>query len=98
METGSKTPEQIRQLLTSYGSRAAEGDQWLTRKEIAKHFGVSPDAVAHYAKKKNLEIRVVVTSYFHGTFEQKQPTCQHNLKDFYGWKPLKYRNSEWHQK
>jgi hypothetical protein len=91
------TPEEIKRLLLLDRSPEQQ-DNWLTRKEIAKHFGVSPDAVAHYAKKKNLETRLVLTSTFHGVHEQKQPTCQHNLKDFHSWKPLKYRNSEWHLK
>jgi hypothetical protein len=91
------TPEEIKRLLLLDRSPEQE-KQWLTRKEIAKHFGVSPDAVDHYAKKKNLAKRVELRSYFHGGYEQKQPTNLHNLKDFHGWKPLKYRNSEWHLK
>lgn len=86
------TPKQIKALLPK---KRKEKDVLMTRKELAKHFRVSPDAIDHYAKKKDIPtIREARDTKNNGGV---QVVNLHNLSAFSAWKPMRYKNSEWHQ-
>lgn len=90
------TPKQIKATLPKKRKVKANDDYntLLTRKELARHFRVSPDAIDHYAKKKGLtSIRIELETPNGGG---RQLIVHHRLSDFATWKPMHYRNSEWH--
>ena len=86
------TPKQIK---ASLPKKRKEKDVLMTRKELSKHFMVSPDAIDHYAKKKDIQTfrEARVTKNNGGV----QVLNLHRLSDFSAWKPMRYKNSEWHQ-
>ena len=86
------TPKQIKAL---FPKKRKEKDVLMTRKELAKHFKVSPDAIDHYAKKKDIPVIREARDTKNGG--GVQVVNLHNLSAFSAWKPMRYKNSEWHQ-
>ena len=87
------TPRELKELLPK--KRTEDADVLMTRKELARHFKVSPDAIDHYAKKKDIPtVRIEKDT---GNGGGMQLINHHKLSLFSSWKPLRYRNSEWHQ-
>jgi hypothetical protein len=89
------TPKQIKAMLPKKRKANDDYNTLMTRKELSKYFKVSPDAIDHYAKKKGLTaIRIEIDTPNGGG---RQLIVHHRLSDFATWKPMHYRNSEWHQ-
>ena len=89
------TPKQIKAMLPKKRKANDDYNTLMTRKELSKYFKVSPDAIDHYAKKKGLTaIRIEIDTPNGGG---RQLIVHHRLSDFKTWKPMHYRNSEWHQ-
>lgn len=87
------TPKQIKATLPRV-RKTNTADPLMTRKELARHFKVSPDAIDHYAKKKDLVGVRIETETPNGG--GRQMLVHHRLSEFATWKPIHYRNSEWH--
>ena len=87
------TPKQIKATLPRI-KKTRTADPLMTRTQLARHFKVSPDAIDHYAKKKGLiGERIMVETPNNGG---RQLMVHHRLSEFKTWKPMHYRNSEWH--